>query len=248
MNRTPVFAAISLCVALSLLAPTASSAQTGDHQRYRLIDLGTFGGPASYFPNGFDGILNNHGTAVGWANTTEADPLCNEANCIAAHAFKARNGHLTDLGTLPGGTESHAYWISANGLIVGDSHNGEVDPISGFPENHGVLWRDGMIVDLGTLPEGGYDSLATAVNNRGQVVGFATNTVPDPFSFIGFPLQTRAFLWEDGAMRDLGTLGGPDAIAAAINDRGEIAGVSYLPIDPAVGVPVVHPFFWPTEP
>lgn len=206
---------------------------------------GTFGGPASYFANGFDGILNNQGTAVGWASTTEPDPTCNEPNCIATHAFNVKNGgDAIDLGALPGGLVSQAYWISANGLIVGASQNGQLDPIVGFPQNRGVLWRNGEIIDLGVLPEGGYDSLASAVNSRGQVAGFALNTVPDPFSIVGYPGQTRAFLWQDGVMQDLGTLGGPDAIAGLINDRGDVAGISYPPIDPAIGTPVVHPFLW----
>lgn len=235
---------LSTSIILTLSTLAVAQEQRDQSLRYRLVDLGTFSGPASYFANGFDGILNNHGTAVGWANTAEPDPTCSDLSCYHAHAFKAHNGHIKDLGALPGGNESHAYWISANGLIAGDSHNDEVDPIAGFPENHGVLWRNGEIIDLGTLPEGGYDSLATAVNNRGTVVGFALNTVPDPFSLVGFPLQTRAFLWQDGVMQDLGTLGGPDAIAGLINDRGEVAGISYPPIDPAIGSPVVHPFLW----
>ena len=45
-------------------------------------------------------------------------------------------------------------------------------------------------------------------------------------------------------MKDLGTLGGPDAFAQLINDRGEVTGISYPPIDPAIGTPVVHPFLW----
>jgi probable HAF family extracellular repeat protein len=100
-------------------------------------------------------------------------------------------------------------------------------------------------LDLGTLPEGSFENIANAVNNRGQVVGLAVNTTPDSFSFFGLPTQTRAFLWQNGAMQDLGTLGGPDAIGGLINDAGEITGPSYLPIDPATGAPsAVHPFFW----
>jgi probable HAF family extracellular repeat protein len=231
-----------------LLAATAIPALVVAQQaaRYRLIDLGTFGGPASYFSNGFDGILNNHGTAVGSANTSTADPICFVANCFATHAFRAKNGNVTDLGALPDGDVSQAVWTSANGLIVGFSENGEFDPlVDGFPEVRGVLWRRSKIVDLGTLPEGGFESLANAVNSRGQVVGFALNTVPDSCSFIGFPTQTRAFIWQDGAMEDLGTLGGPDANAELINDRGQIAGSSYTDsINPATGCPFLHPFVW----
>jgi probable HAF family extracellular repeat protein len=223
-------------------APASPSTQ-GTH--YGLIDLGTLGGPASYFSNGLDGILNNHGTAVGWANTSTQDPFCFIApNCFVTHAFRAENGVITDLGVLDGGTDSQAVWISANGLIAGLSQNGEFDPlVPGFPEVRGVLWRNGEIVDLGTLASG-FESLANAVNNRGQVVGLALNTIPDPFSLVGFPTQTRAFLWQDGVMQDLGTLGGPDAIAGLINDEGEVVGPSYTPIDPVIGFPNIHPFLW----
>src|SRR5215470_10588461 len=76
-----------------LIALVLSVSAAGQQPRYRLIDLGTFGGPASYFPNGFDGILNNHGTAVGGANTPTPDPFCFPAlSCFAEHAFIAQNG------------------------------------------------------------------------------------------------------------------------------------------------------------
>jgi probable HAF family extracellular repeat protein len=153
------------------------------------------------------------------------------------------NGILTDLGALPGVNSSHANWISANGLIAGFSQNGVFDPLLGIPAVNAVLWKDGEIVNLGTL-EGGSESVANAVNNRGQVVGFALNTIPDHFSFL--TTQMRAFLWQNGAMKDLGTLGGNDANAFFVNERGQIVGQSFtnaIP-NPATGIPTQAPFLW----
>lgn len=81
-------------------------------------------------------------------------------------------------------------------------------------------------LDLGTL--GGRWSLATALNNRGQVVG-QSHTASG---------QSHAFLWQAGKMQDLGTLGGMWSIANGINNRGEVVGSSDL----ASGQ--VHAFLW----
>lgn len=90
-----------------------------------------------------------------------------------------------------------------------------------------MLWKHGKITDLGTVG-GGYESNAIAVNARGHVVGFATNTVPDDYSILRFPTQTRAFRWQNGVMQDVGTLpGGTDAAALLVNERDQIVGLSY---------------------
>src|SRR5215469_15526134 len=75
------------------------------------------------------------------------------------------------------------------------------------------------LTDLGTL--GGTFSQAFGVNDKGWVVGFAT-TEGD--------ISLHAFLWRRGVMTDLGTLGGsdplPSSAANAVNNRGEIVGIS----------------------
>jgi uncharacterized membrane protein len=164
---------------------------------------------------------------VGFADTAAPDPnsanpvFCYVLDCFVTHAYEWRNGVKTDLGVLPGGASSAAFWINSNGLIAGNSQNGETDPvIPGLPEVRAVTWKNGHIRDLGTL--GGSSSFSQAVNNRGQVTGLALNGIPDPFSFyyqflycLPFSIcppnatQIRAFVWdEEGGMQDIGTLGG----------------------------------------
>ena len=220
--------------------------QAGQNPRYKLVDLGTFGGPSSTF-NDFSKTINNPGTVVGGADTPVPDPFapnCFSASCFVMHAFEWQGGVLTDLGTLPGGSSSWAEWISESGQIAGRAENGLIDPQLGIPQTIAVVWQDGQIVSLGTL--GGNQSAALAINNRGQAIGIAANAILDPFSLAGFATQTRAFLWENGEMRDLGTLGGPDSFAQYINERGQVAGFSYADSTPndTTGIPTVHPFLW----
>ena len=149
---------------------------------------------------------------------------------IVQHAFKWQNGVLSDLGTLPGGSSSFALWINNGGQTVGVSQNGLIDPLTGAPASIAVLWKsNGEIINLGTL--GGNESLAVALNDRSQAVGAAANPIPDSFSLspvIGGPAfgtQTRAFLWENGVMTDLGNLG-KTSNAHIINSKGQVVGAS----------------------
>src|SRR5215469_16903886 len=148
--------------------------------------------------------LNDRGTAVGAADTAIPDPNATNNNGFfpsdgfIAHAFQWRNGVLTDLGSLPGGNNSFAGWISANGLIVGASENGVIDPTFGVPEVNAVLWKDGEVINLGTLGPNFNFGGATAVNDRGQVVGGTLNTVTDQCPYNQPPVCSRAFLWQDG--------------------------------------------------
>jgi probable HAF family extracellular repeat protein len=142
----------------------------------------------------------------------------------------------------PSGSQASA--INARGVAAGLSENGLIDPLSGFLAVHAVVWNDGQIIDLGTL-EGGYESLASDINNHGQVVGASQNAIPDPFDYGG--VQTRAVLWHNREIHDLGTLGtGNDAIATFVNDRGQVAGWSYTNStpNPVTGAPTQDPYLW----
>jgi probable HAF family extracellular repeat protein len=235
--------AVTLLAALAIPAQLAAQRAT-KQPHYKLVDLGTFGGPNSfYFSAPVVQSVNDGGTVVGGADTSLPDPTCFK-DCKILHAFTWREGILTDLGTLPGGPSSTALWVNNQGLVMGFSDNGVIDPVFGGPQQIAVVWNDGEITTLGTL--GGGLSYGNAMNNQGEVVGITANAVPDPFSFIGVGTEIRAFLWRDGVMLDLGTLGGPDAWAASVNERGQIAGWSLVnsTVNPVTGQPTQHPFLW----
>jgi len=69
----------------------------------------------------------------------------------------------------------------------------------------------------------GRSSTARAINNSGQIAGYSKidNSVVDP------SIQ-HAFLYKDGIMTDLGTLGGNKSHAYGLNDSGHIVGRSFL--------------------
>lgn len=231
----------AVAIALPLAARAQAAGRSGEESRYILKDLGTLGGHASN-SNGDSEILNSRGTVVGGAETADWNPIC---GCPVFHAFSWSGGALKDLGTLPKGNHfSFAIAINSSGDIAGVSDNGVVDPFTGETFVATVWKESGRIVNLGTL--GGLWSLPHAINDRGQVVGGAENTIPDPDQLWGgiddlpAPTLWHATLWQNGSIEDLGTLGGPASLAYYINERGQVAGLSYKNSTSTD----IHPFLW----
>lgn len=247
--------AAALATPVWLVAQESRDEHAKQHTSYRLIELGTFGGPNSYFTFISGRSLNNHGVATGSADTPVAvnPPLCLLfPDCFLAHTFQWKDGVFTDLGALPGVSGSFPNDMNASGVIAGLSLNGGSDPVLGVPFFNAVIFKDGQVIDLGTF--GGALSYPGAINDHDQVVGFALNSTPSSSSLGGFcqnfPMltQMRAFIWHGGALRDLGTLGGTDSCALFINERGQAAGNSFTnsTVNPGtgLGVPTIHPFLW----
>jgi len=252
---TAVVLLAGLAIPVRLIAQDhpEAQAQTGSHPRFIVKDVGTFtDGQSRATLTTYAQIVNSRGMFVGQEDTSIPDPYYPNfsgfifpiSDPLVQHGFVWNNGLLTDLGALPNGQGSGALWINEKGEIAGVSENGLIDPLLGTPEVRAVVWRGGQIVDLGTL--GGNESLANSINDYGQIAGFAANTILDPFSLAGFGTQTRAVLWENGVARELGTLGGNNSLAFAVNNRGQVIGMSYTNSIPnsTTGIPTTDPFLW----
>jgi hypothetical protein len=128
-SRKLMFAATVNLVLLAISRPLPAQEEPARYHHYKLIDLGTFGGPGSGL---FESqhILTNGGTLVGWADTNVPDPYapnCADSDCVIQHGFKWQRSVLTDLGSLSSFNNSAAQATNARGLTVGSSENGLID-------------------------------------------------------------------------------------------------------------------------
>jgi probable HAF family extracellular repeat protein len=125
-----------------------------------------------------------------------------------------------DLGVLGtpsvGAADSSAAGLNNLGTVVGDS------TIDGPLAVHAFRWRNGVMRDLGTLSSSpGAFSEATAINDRGVVVGYTH--IDDPNE------PPHAFRFAGGVLTDLGTGYGPGggSAARAVNDHGVVVGTRF---------------------
>ncbi len=181
---------------------------------YSEISSGTDFGPHAFLYS--NGTINDLGTLGGIRSVALA---VNDAGQAAGdsdlpgganHAFRYSGGVMRDLGTL-GGDNSHANAINNAGVVVGNAS---------LAEN--ATWHAYMtgeldaLIDLGTLP-GGTFSAAAAINDAGLIAGTSNGT--------GFEDGAHAFLYQQGVMSDIGTLGGL-ATVEGINNLGQVVGQS----------------------
>ena len=218
-----------LCVTTFVLACAGSAFAQAS---YRVTDLGTQGKDNL----GCAMSINNRG----WTEIMAGQFVPGQKDFVPAQPLHARalidaDGLKLDLGSL-GGPNSWMMWGEINdfGQVVGFSETDVPDPngedICAFGTHltcRPFLWQFFHMRALPTL--GGINGQASAINNRGQIVGFAEDGNVDPTCAAG-TTNNRIFLpvlWEKGKVQALPTVGSDtDGVAYWINDRGQAVGYS----------------------
>jgi len=222
----------ALCAIQWVFVPEAHAERT-----CRPVQIPTLGGSLTVV-----NAIGDHGDAVG-RSTTQGD--------VAQHAFSYKNGHVKDLGVLPGGRDSSAEGLNDSGDIVGASNaslGGNFMP---------VIWRKGRPRTL-AVPEGVQSGSAVDINDSGMIIGNVDflrclvwddassepleipsfggdycelTAINDDGQVVGFSEnlagELHAFVWQNGELRALDADGFRQTIALDINDDGEIAGHGY---------------------
>lgn len=239
---------ILLASAMAVQAPLVAQKQQGHVlPHYRIVQLGSLGGTVS------SGVtINNIEWAMGSSN-----PAANTSQEATLWAY----GLTIPLGTL-GGPNSTVDWPNRNdrGVIVGTSETAHKDPLGesfscpavfALPSGNscvGFVWQGSQMKQLPTL--GGNNAIGAGINREGLAVGWAENNVTD--STCVPPAQVLQFepvVWgpDYTQIRQLSPLpGDPDGAATAINDHGQIIGISGT-CDVAIGAySAKHAVIWET--
>jgi probable HAF family extracellular repeat protein len=149
------------------------------------------------FNVGFPAAINDSGEIAGGGSF----PVENAPGDVFEQAFTYKNGKTTVFGLFPGGVESGAVAINRSGEVVGEGDDSESN-------QQAWKYQHGRLTDIGTL--GGAAASASAINDRGQIVGWSQ----------AGNFEIEGFLYTGSKMTALGLNLFPDGI----NDHDVIVG------------------------
>ncbi|MCO6436250.1 MAG: hypothetical protein J5J06_04090 [Phycisphaerae bacterium] len=178
-------------------------------------------------PDGMASHINDAGQIAGWRDRTPDRVRGGPELAILWHRSQSielctANRFGRDAYSRFG---SSAWGINNKGQVVGKTPGG-----SAFLCQEG----DFTLFELVT----GEGACATAINEMGQVAGWG---------YIN-ETQVHAFLWEQGRIKDLGSLGGSDARASDVNIHGHVVGDSAIAeLDESAESIEDHGFLWRDE-
>ena len=166
-----------------------------------------------------------------------------------SNVFAQKSYKITDLG-LNHSTDNFSMVMGLNNQGWAENMDGVVNPpikstSTTVASGRAVIGIYGRNIDLGTL--GGDNSWTNygGINDRGEAVGMAETSVPDPdgedMCAFGTKKTCRGFLWRHGQITALPTLGGNNGQAAAINNRGQIVGISETTVPDSGCPPIKQP-------
>jgi uncharacterized membrane protein len=196
--------------------------------QYSVTDLGPAGTPFSAASS-----LNNHGLVSGSATASDGTSR-------AVLWFKGLISDISQPGL--GGPNSGGGAVNDSGQVIGQAETSSIDPNHENFCGYGTglqcvafLWQKGAMTQLPSL--GGNNSGWGWINNRGQVAGYAENSVRDPECPAGVAvngsgpqvLDFEAVIWgpRPGEIRELAPLPGDSVgIALGLNDVGQAVGIS----------------------
>ena len=122
--------------------------------------------------------------------------------------------------------------INNEGVVAGFSRQAD-------GTRQATLWANGAAHVLGTLPGGNHSAVQwPGLTSDSTVVGISRTGTADPLgeawsctAFIAGAGRTcLGFVWHNGVMAPLPTLGGTNGFAAGVNSRGQIVGWAETPV------------------
>lgn len=222
ITAMPLFAVLAIPVRLAAQEQQQAQSNGQHFQRYTVTDLGTLGGTFSTAQG-----ISEDGWVEGWS-LLPGDQT--------QRSFLWVDGLKIDLGTLggpnSGGDQGGHFRPNERGQVPGFGQTTTLDPESfacAFPGPLFIclpfIWQEGVKTTLPTL--GGYVAQATDLNNRGESIGEAQNTILDstclPFTY----QQNKPVIWKNGKIQELPTISGdPDGQGFGINDHGQVVGAT----------------------
>lgn len=195
------------------------------HDAFKPMPMVTLGGPPPRFaymhsdgksftlsmlPGGTTSAaesLNDNGQAVGYADTTISGQQ-------QQHAVLWQDGVIHDLGTLPGDYASCATAINSLGDSTGTSTSMQLGI-----GNRAFYCHNGEMHEIG-LPKDDTQSFGTGINSLGDICGYGQQD---------HPFKITAFVYKQGELNTLKTLGGRVSIAMSINNQNSIVGMAETP-------------------
>jgi probable HAF family extracellular repeat protein len=179
--------------------------------------------------------LNNYGWTLNMEQLLDPFSISLSAHLVSGTDTISIGELNLPLGTL-GGKNSSINWNGINdpGEAVGMSETSVPDPngedLCGFGTHLTCLpffWQNGHMHALPTV--GGNNGQASAVNNFGQVAGYAENGIVDSTCPAGVTNNRvdLPVMWTKGNAQALPTIGtDPDGVAFGINNQGQAVGYS----------------------